>query len=927
MPSCEASVPPLPIEQCTVPAASHTTAVCTSSQAIDGTCCPGGMACGVDGICHAPSGTFAGSAIVETFDAELYAIEDVNGDLVQDVIGPSPAAVEVRYGNPQTPLATELVQPSPEPTSATASFVDIEQNGSPALVIPARAGLFAYDNSTGSPEPLAFPVDGANTAAGAIGIVDGVNHMRIAPVIVGGELNSAVELDYVAMPGSGSSNYQMHQLVVPNSLFPLTSLVQYAVTDTNPTLCGAKGTVTLRGHTIHPYVDTATIRVPIAIGALTLEICVETANPSTAGVGASYSITHTALPSGYNVAPDGETFFANLVSAAGACPDLVITLRDAVGNDYWLLFTGSGTAGTNACTVNTTASATAVPLHGRPLAPITLATAAAPNGLITSAGVYSYNATTAQWTLVNQSTRDWTFARVADVNGDGLEDFAVQTLGTDVEVFRQTAPLLTIVPPFPPGTAIVIPQWSEFLIPTDEDLSQLEFGDFDGDGHQDLAIAATESSSPLAIPPTDLSIAWGNGDGTFTPEAFGSIDELTTFAAMNLYDSSLPLGDDVTDDLLIARGGAVIPGNANTSGDAALLIADYGSTARALTGPFVYASTFNGQESGPLNGTAIAAVGGYIGVNGLPAVLGVFAPPEPANVSPTSYAAVVLNYDATNGTFQSTPEATIPAGECTSGVSGPCFPYNVALQMRRDAGTLVLTLPVGFTVSSTCAGYFIADGVSAPSVTPLTCGALAAPGNGSAFTALQALGATALLDNDGTTAHVLLASSTSTGVTSSAYVWALTVTSSGPQLANPIELNTELASSGILAAGDTVLGCLRGTELELGTRTVGGVAYGANQAEIVIQCNIQRPPNGSSKSPSGGDVQLFARYASPSGGMPHYEMIWDTGSPLPFTTFEHGDINGDGLPDLVFTQGGSTKVGRALQAILQCDAHGCGGVP
>ena len=66
------------------------------------------------------------------------------------------------------------------------------------------------------------------------------------------------------------------------------------------------------------------------------------------------------------------------------------------------------------------------------------------------------------------------------------------------------------------------------------------------------------------------------------------------------------------------------------------------------------------------------------------------------------------------------------------------------------------------------------------------------------------------------------------------------------------------------------------------------------------------------------DAQLWARYAGPSGSAPHYSLLYDLGRDAT-VTLRAGDVDGDGLDDLVWTDG---AVGRGqVHVLLQCDAH------
>src|SRR5437879_561621 len=80
----------------------------------DTSACPDGYACGVDQLCHAPSGVFHGVA-TSSFGFPVFTglPADVNGDGIDDVVGVSTASIVVTYGEPHGLLTDQATQVTP----------------------------------------------------------------------------------------------------------------------------------------------------------------------------------------------------------------------------------------------------------------------------------------------------------------------------------------------------------------------------------------------------------------------------------------------------------------------------------------------------------------------------------------------------------------------------------------------------------------------------------------------------------------------------------------------------------------------------------------------------------------------------------------------------------------------------------------------
>jgi hypothetical protein len=867
-------------------------AATTCSGTFDGACCPDGMACGADRACHAPTGTLQTTELVQPFDVASIVVTDIDGDGIGDVMGVGADATSVLYGDLATPLARTVATSSPAPTNGVgAVFGDITGDGRDDAVIPTIGGVFALETSSGTPQPISFPVTKGT----------GLAHERVAAAL---RLGTLVDdyLEYDAVPGTvaGRYNFQMSVIIAPS-----LSSASWTTSPPQTNTCGetnmslASG---VRGRAIHPFVDGLQYRVPLVYNGSKAGVCVITADPLVTD--STYAIQKTVWTSyGYvAVEGDGETFFANLISPPGSCPDLVVPLSDGT-NPWSMILTGTGAS--SACTVNTLAAPAFV--RGLPYAAMTLAGRPA---LVTSLGIYTSFVAGAN--PASLPTREWRYAAVGDLNGDGRDDVVTVGTDTDVEVLFQRV-----------GAT---PQFSVVTIPTDANVEKVSLGNFDGDLAGDVAIATIDPTVTNGA--AELSIAWGSVDEAFSVTDVGAFAEATDFATALLVDTSLPGGDDQNSDVLVARGGAAM-----TAADPALLIAEYGSTSRVLTAPYVYLSSFGGGGNTIQPAKSVGVEVGDFATAGSPEVFSMFVPQQQqgSSTEPVSGAYVQLaeqsygDFEASNDGAQTFCGAD-PTGDpyfCPSnGRYGTIerATTDVMLGVRADVESAITT-PTDEMVQLTNAQYCMAyypgpvGAANKPTLGTVACSALAPEAATSTDPDVMAAYAhltgtnLRLLDGDGTTAHICLADSNTNAW--EAFEWTLTVDAdNAPHLASPIRFNTELAAA--LPAGSPPYTCEQALAVQLGTRTVNGTTYGAGAKEWVLPCSY--PTNNTY------DMQLWARYVDPGGGPPHYELLWDTKLATGIT-LRTGDVNGDGLDDIVFTNGTFGSGKEQLHVLVQCDAH------
>jgi hypothetical protein len=132
---------------------------------------------------------------------------------------------------------------------------------------------------------------------------------------------------------------------------------------------------------------------------------------------------------------------------------------------------------------------------------------------------------------------------VADFNGDGSQDIAVDTGSGTLTVFLGNGDGT-----FQPGQTLTLGNGADVLGP-------MVVGDFNGDGTLDLAVGSEQIPSKQTDPEiTSVTILTGNGDGTFTKTAVYNVGQgiVGALAAADLRGSGTPdliftTGDPATD--------------------------------------------------------------------------------------------------------------------------------------------------------------------------------------------------------------------------------------------------------------------------------------------------------------------------------------------------------------------------------------------
>jgi hypothetical protein len=569
-------------------------------------------------------------------------------------------------------------------------------------------------------------------------------------------------------------------------------------------------------------------------------------------------------------AGEGETFFADV--SGTACPELFVPVLGAT-TEGTLMLAGTGTPG--ACGLG--APIQLANPDGPIGSPLLVLEAGTRPALVTSLGIFEVPMAT----QIVEATRSWRYAAVGDFNHDGRDDFATIGFQEDVEIIEQRATL---------------GEWNVVRIPTSTVPVQLATGDFDGDDHDDLAIATLVGGADRTA---RIAVTYGGSTLAFDPPVVaGVIDHFTQMIATELVDPSLPEGFDHSDDLVIAHDGA-------TPASPGKLTYLFGSASRNITSPWLFQSKFGGEDE--LAGEGWAVVIGRFGAERTPGAVAAFtvsrsAPKSEPAPDPTPLAAdatetlprdashpayVALGWNGVDATFDGGPEDVV---DCTGARFG---------SVSLPGGELLLGFsgldPKGPPPQG--CGYFhlATRGGEQPSLRPIACAKPGLVEKLHGVSAVRAIGPLADVD-----LGVLVTQPGTLGArNATARIWRAAVSGGAMALEETVDLSTEVRDAvggGAVACMDAVAGELAAT----------GDGHGTGP-ELLVACSV------------GGTTRVFVRYAARERGTPpKYRELLDTGEDVA-VRIRTGDVNGDGLDDVVYT------TGAVLHVRLQCDAHaeGC----
>jgi hypothetical protein len=515
--------------------------------------CPGSAACGLDGSCHAPGTTFTAAAST-TWNAPHLIVGDTTGDGYPELVGVAAQHVDVRLGSRDLALSA-VTLPSP-PLSGTPRSADLEDDGDDDLVIPVGAGVFALTGSSSSVlEPFLYnsfdsPAEGRIVAA-TVTFAD----LLSLPVLAARE--SSTGLSIVAFVGD----------VGPAGLapFPAGRNVDEVVGDELPVGRLVDGSLTARNIAL-PF-DTGRAVALYDAAVVGLDTLTMTAR------------TSVMLPVGVEVRRgawfadfDGDGHQDLVVSVdIGTVEGLAVAWGQGNGN----LVDSGGVANQATVVWRSDRDQDGGGGNDGPLEPVMVAQVTDNLAIlgdendadvIGARGLY-----TTQCVLRNQcalyllrpSTRDWTGAVVADVNGDDRPDVAAFVGNqTGIDLLLNTATTLL---------------FNDASVPTSGAVERIILGDFDGDTISDLAYV----DAVVGVPFTDsISVAFGQALGPpSAPVLMGPVGELV--AGGTLLATSTSGQIDWVDDLVVVTDRDIAGPDHR---GAAIL---FGSTARRLVAPLL----------------------------------------------------------------------------------------------------------------------------------------------------------------------------------------------------------------------------------------------------------------------------------------------------------------------------------------------------
>ncbi|MEZ4361033.1 MAG: VCBS repeat-containing protein [Kofleriaceae bacterium] len=509
--------------------------------AVPGGYCPPGYACGIDGLCSAPSGRFRAETSFE-FDVEQADVGDLDGDGVADLVGIGATAIRIHLGDADgAPLSAISTLPSP---SATGPFLlaDLDASGGDDLFVPAEGGVVPF----------------YATEAGTL------EHRPSPTLLVPREGNLAA-VDGVVTQANGPRQPLLVFAEAEGNFVVLRDLT----TTGNPELarCDTGSPATMRRGQLAVAATGAGDLIAIGVDrTIDAGVCVlAPADPRQPG-------DPGWAPRFYKLAA-GARFDVDSVPLlwvhldADACPELLApTLSGLDTQGHTTL------RSTSACTFATAAVAAPSWPAARRVLGVGNLDRVGSDELVTSTGVFRVDSPTAVTGLGPPLAFER--LRVADFNGDGVPDIAGVEFPASGEVGKEAVRILRTAGS--PGTW----QATAVVVETLRPVAQLAVGDFDGDLIDDLAITEISALSAQRVP-TAMAVVVIYGQRSEIPEYHVLLETAPVVIATLGRRRGSAADGDAADDLGVALLGttAKVP--------ASVL---YGSAQRSLTAPLASAS-------------------------------------------------------------------------------------------------------------------------------------------------------------------------------------------------------------------------------------------------------------------------------------------------------------------------------------------------
>jgi hypothetical protein len=456
--------------------------------------------CGVDGVCHAPSGALAAPQPAGPFQVDEVAITDLDKDGIGDVFGVSRTSINVRYGDQGAKLtrAESLITPS---QSGAPAFGDIDGDGALDLVAPTEDGVIAYTSKYGlAPLPVGSPI--VSDEDGDIRYLFKVGRLTVAAIL---------------FDDTGAGYMLVFDFLFGATAQPVCPGI------TRDTFSPSLVDVYKAGDADYVVSMTST-GAQATLCVVSLHRPLFTWNIAT--------VTPANAP-----APARRPALADLDKDNDACPSLITSDGGAAALRQW-----NGTMTLNGCTL--AASATMLPAAGAGANSAAVGRipvnppigSYAPDLLVMSDGVYAFDTSSQAFLRLYTSQRRLARADWADLDLDGMSDgILIPETEDDLDIlYRRTNSILPI-----------IPGYLLSRIDTASRVIDTEIADFDGDGVPDVAYVEQ------LVDYQRMMAAYSNFGALQPPVPVGAFSSVSSLSS-----ASLPTSEDaaaLTEDIFVVQ--------------------------------------------------------------------------------------------------------------------------------------------------------------------------------------------------------------------------------------------------------------------------------------------------------------------------------------------------------------------------------------
>lgn len=475
--------------------------------------------CGTDGLCAAPGGELASRVVAGAFPVDDVTITDIDRDGIGDVLGVSTTSLSIRFGdsNGRLERAQSVLTP---PHIAAPAFGDIDGDGATDVAFASADGLVAYGSQFGALAPLQSSkalVDGGSAEPLDLRRTFPLSRRTFLGLIDGGAEGAAL-VTFDAYSGfTVTAPCQQGQQVVLYNQLDLSSIDVYTSSATDGVFAVKINAATPRYCVIAFHLDTPALSKP------------EDQKWK------AFDITPATLAAGTR-----KLFLADMdFDANQNCPGLVNTDQGFGNVKYWGATT---TANHCAFAAGGFAPLTALPedaaseqIVGR----IELSPGigfVAHDALVTRTGLWVYANIFGftGWGKAYTSLREIAAATSADLDGDGIVDgVLVAANEDDIDIlYRKANPNNNSFPAF------VLNR-----IDTTNKVLKAVVGDYDGNGHADLAFVEDLGSYAR------ISVAYNHSDFLSPPTQVAAVKAVTDMVSISALSNEDPYG--LTSDLFV----------------------------------------------------------------------------------------------------------------------------------------------------------------------------------------------------------------------------------------------------------------------------------------------------------------------------------------------------------------------------------------